>query len=66
MLIHYSDNRGWTPIHLAAKNGHLEVLNLLLKHSTLTRTCEIIDNDHVSDITNLISINGYILYTPLN
>ena len=64
MLIHYSDNRGWTPIHLAAKNGHLEVLNLLLlKHSTLTRTCEIIDNDHVSDITKLMPMNGYIIIT---
>ena len=44
------DNRGWTPIHLAAKNGHLEALELLIQHSPLKETCEIIDDEHVSEI----------------
>lgn len=43
-----SDNRGWTPIHLAAKNGHLEALELLVQNSPLRETCEIVDEDHVS------------------
>ena len=30
MTIHFGDNTGWTPIHIAAMNGHLEVVRLLI------------------------------------
>ena len=42
-----SDNRGWTPIHLAAKNGHFEALELLVEHAE-PRHIDIIDEYHVS------------------
>ena len=42
-----SDNRGWTPIHLAAKNGHFEALQLLVEHAE-PRHIDIIDEHHVS------------------
>ena len=42
-----SNNNGWTPIHLAAKNGHLAALEVLLQHCQ-KEACEIIDNQHVS------------------
>ena len=27
---HVPDNDGWTPIHYAARNGHLEIIKLLM------------------------------------
>ena len=42
-----SDDRGWTPIHLASKNGHLEALQLLVLHAQ-QRHIEIVDEQHVS------------------
>jgi ankyrin repeat protein len=27
-----TDNYGWTPLHHAAQNGHLEIVKVLLKH----------------------------------
>lgn len=42
------NNHGWTPIHLAAKYGHVSTLEYLLEHSPKLDACEILDNDHVS------------------
>ena len=30
MAVAFQDNNGWTPMHIAAGNGHLEVVRLLL------------------------------------
>ena len=48
MILPYNSNDdGWTPIHLAAKNGHFEALELLVEHAE-RRHIDIIDEHHVS------------------
>jgi len=31
-MIHEHDNNGWLPIHEAARGGHQEIIEVLLKH----------------------------------
>ena len=66
MILPYnSDNRGWTPIHLAAKNGHLEALELLVEHAE-QRHIDIIDDYHVSlAVENTHKIIMYYDYSGL-
>lgn len=32
------DNNGWTPLHFASYNGHLEIVRELVKHHVITLT----------------------------
>jgi ankyrin repeat protein len=53
--INAADDRGWTPLHFAAANGHSEIVRMLLRQDTIDVN---VQNDHHATPLHLAAKNG--------